>query len=232
MKQLLLILFKITYKILSRIPGCGLYYVNICEQPIRSSISSKLQPQQKFRFEVVADTAAVENICKRPEWVMRHRQVQNSVCIQAWCQDEVVAWFWYCADEYTDDFMRCRYVLSPKGKCVWDYDVYIKPEYRISRLFAYLWDFAFHHLQQQGITSSFSTIAVLNIASKTAHSRLDTKVVGSIIILEVARVQLMLLSKFPFFYFSRGPGRIKTISLCASSETASAMANKDLHFKN
>lgn len=46
----------------------------------------------------------------------------------------------------------------PSGEAVWDFDVYIFPQYRFGRVFAAMWSEANKYLQGRGITWSVSCI--------------------------------------------------------------------------
>ena len=94
---------------------------------------------------------------------------------------------------------------EPQGRAAWDFDVMVMPEYRMGRLFSYLWGRANAELRAGGVEHTMSRISAFNAASLAAHQRLGARVVGSASFLCVGRWQLMRTSLSPRWHFSWRP---------------------------
>ncbi len=144
----------------------------------------------------------------RPEWFDRPvatiegRYRQGSVCFVAFDIETPVGCIWLCPDRYLEDEVKCRYLLHPQKQIIWDYDIYVSPQYRLGRTFLYLVDAAHAWLREQGYRWSASRIDAFNSESLKAHRRLGAFQVGTLIFLLRGNWQLMMADVPPYFHFS------------------------------
>ena len=125
----------------------------------------------------------------RPDSVIKSRFDQQSRCLGAFIKDQLVGCLWYVETRYREDEVRCDFVFSDHVDCVWDYDVYVDPQYRIGFVFLRLWDDANDVLYQSGYRWSLSRISGFNLDSVRAHARLGAKDIGGATFLTLGKRQ-------------------------------------------
>ena len=134
--------------------------------------------------------------------VLGFRFAQPSICFGAFKRDTLIGYLWLCLGPYQEDEVRCRFVPLPAESAVWDYDVYIWPEHRLSRAFARLWEHAHGFLRERGITWTVSRISSYNKVSIAAHRRMGARFLGSAIFLRLGAFQIMIASVPPYVHVS------------------------------
>lgn len=134
--------------------------------------------------------------------VIRHRAAQQAICLGAFAGEQMIGCLWLCLGPYSEDEVRCRFIPDPPDRCSWDFDVYLKPEFRPGLGFAKLWEEANRFLSGRGIVWSMSRISALNLHSIASHRRLGLRHLGSAIFLRFRRVQLALSSIRPHVHLS------------------------------
>lgn len=135
----------------------------------------------------------------RPAAVIADRFAQGARCLLATTSAARMAGFlWYVVGPYDEDEVRVRYDPLPRGSTAWDFDVEILPEYRMSRLFSYLWKRAGESLSAQGVTHTFSRISAFNPGSLASHRRLGATLVGHATFICIGRFQWMHASVAPY----------------------------------
>jgi hypothetical protein len=139
----------------------------------------------------------------RPASVIERRFQQNTFCFVAFDQDKPVGSLWLCCNNYMEDEVRCRFILQPADAVAWDFDVYVAPKYRMSRVFVYLWDAGDAWLREHGFRWSCSRIDMLNMESMRAHQRMGASRIGVAVFVKGWDWQLTLATLRPFAHFSR-----------------------------
>lgn len=125
----------------------------------------------------------------RPEAAITNRFRQGSRCLGAFVEGSLVGCLWYIEQQYREDEVRCDFLFSNQSGCVWDFDVYVDPKYRIGYVFLRLWDDVNEHLHRSGFRWTLSRISEFNLGSVRAHARLGAKVVGSATFIDIGRRQ-------------------------------------------
>ncbi|MCC6193666.1 MAG: GNAT family N-acetyltransferase [Burkholderiales bacterium] len=144
----------------------------------------------------------------RPAEVIRARFAQGARCLVAANDGRLAGFLWFVVGPYDEDEVRVRFVPDPHGRAAWDFDVMVKPEYRMGRLFSYLWAGAGAELRARGVEHTISRISAFNAESLAAHRRLGARIVGSAFFLCAGSWQLMRTSFAPRWHFSsRREGR-------------------------
>lgn len=147
--------------------------------------------------------------------VLRHRFGQETICFGAFQDGAVIGCLWLGFGAYDEDEVRCRFVLHPADRVVWDYDVYVKPESRSGFAFLKLWDSANAYLRARGFAWSVSRISAFNPGSIQSHGSLGASVFGNATYFRVGTMQLSLSSTRPFLYLSRSDKQIPVMTLSA-----------------
>jgi hypothetical protein len=187
------------HRLLSNIgSNSGLFFYYFYDQPLESK--TIVAPRKKvFDFYWANDVDDKIANLPRPKDVLDTRFASGSHCMVAKKveTDEFLGCAWFAYNRYQEDEVNCIYEFSNSNK-VWDYDVYVKPELRMSRLFLRLWQQASNSLSQKGYNSSLSRISAYNVQSIKSHEKFGAKRIGWSMFLTLIDVQVMLSSKAPF----------------------------------
>ena len=170
--------------------GIRFHYYRLFAQPVPDK--PWLLPRANNSFHIREIAAADYH----PEWfpppapVIQDRYAQGARCWVAFKQEQAVGCQWLLPGPYREDEVRCRFLPLPQGQTAWDFDVYIRPEHRLGRLFLLLWDNSNAWLREQGVGWSASRIDNLNLASIRSHQRMGAVEVGRAWFLGIGRWQL------------------------------------------
>lgn len=131
----------------------------------------------------------------RPPAVNQQRWAQGAVCHLAAVKGAFAGTIWIQRGAYDEDEVRCRFVMSNPGTCVWDFDVYVEPRFRLGRTMGRLWKAVDQDLSQQGVRWSFSRISLFNAESLHSHARLGAVKTSYAIFLVLGSLQLAWMSR-------------------------------------
>jgi hypothetical protein len=176
------------------------YY--LVAQPIPALAEPTCRPSSRTPITFVEATDPLTQAFPRPPHVIARRFRDGNHCLVARSGDRFTGFLWLARDGYDEDEVRCRYELVRPAECVWDYDVYVEPDFRIGRTFARLWDTANRHLADTGVRWSFSRISAFNLASLQAHCRLGLQRLFSATFICLGNVQLALIGAAPYIHLS------------------------------
>ena len=169
-------------------------------QPI--PLARKLAVPPNIVFKWVDSFHADLLVEDRKEHIVKARLARGDLCLAAYKESEMVAFIWLATSHYPEDDTRCDYQLA-SPPLVWDYDVYVAPKYRVTRLFAQLWEEANDYLRARQIHWSVSRISAFNAASIRAHVRSGAKLTGTALFWQMGQMQLLMSSQKPFVHLSR-----------------------------
>lgn len=159
--------------------GVGaIYHYVIVAQPISEIRRLPAQRGRNIETQWLACDDPSLRFLPRPQRVIKSRFEQGSRCLGAYLENKLVGCLWYVERRYREDEVRCDFVFSKHDNCVWDFDVYVDPKYRVGYVFLKLWDDANEALYQSGFRWSLSRISAFNLASVRSHARLDAHVIG------------------------------------------------------
>lgn len=136
----------------------------------------------------------------RPARVIARRFRAGATCFVAESRDRFAGFLWFQHNAYEEDEVRCRYELYPPERCVWDYDVYVEPEFRMGRTFSRLWQAGNAHLAEGKIEWSISRISAFNPNSLAAHRRLGIRTIAMATFIVIGALQISLLGRFPYVH--------------------------------
>lgn len=174
----------------------------IVAQPIGHSNLPALRQDNATEVTPTLPDSPLVAAFPRPPQIIRARYSGGARCFSATVRSAFAGFIWIQHGAYDEDEVRCRYVLADPERCVWDFDVYVEPRYRLGRTMARLWQAVDSRLAEQGVQWSFSRISVFNAESISAHSRLGIVNCGSAIFLCIGPFQLSLLTMPPFVHIS------------------------------
>lgn len=176
-------------------------------QPIGNAAGPPLRASASTIVQCVAPMDDLVKAFPRPMPVLRERYASGAQCLAATVKGRFAGMLWIARGRYTEDEVRCLYSLSAPERCVWDFDVYVEPAYRSSRVLARLWQAADQQLSAEGFMWSFSRIALNNTASLAAHQRLGARRVGIAWFWVLGPVQISVYSQSPFVHVGLTSGQ-------------------------
>lgn len=139
-----------------------------------------------------------------PPAVVAQRFDQGAACLAAFRDDELQGYIWLLLGPYMEDEVRCTYVPTNFKEAAFDFDLYVFPEYRMSRAFASLWDGANQYLRERGKRWTYSRISRFNLSSRNAHARLGARRIAQALFLKLGRLELMLATVRPYMWLVIG----------------------------
>lgn len=138
------------------------------------------------------------------------RFAQGAKCLGAYRKGQLIAYLWFCFNQYEEDEVRCTYELTDTAHSVFDFDLYVIPEHRMGVGFLGLWHGANQYLLERGVKYTFSRLTRFNVASRRAHAHLGWKCVARAIFIQAWRLELMFANIPPFVAMTWGKdSRIK-----------------------
>jgi GNAT superfamily N-acetyltransferase len=168
-------------------------------QPVPEPTAAAARPAGTTQLRYIEGDDALATQFPRPASVIARRFSDGARCLAAVRDGRLIGFLWYQQDEYVEDEVRCVYRFDPNA-AVWDFDVYIDPDFRFGRLFARLWEAAHRDLRARGYRWTLSRISAFNPASIASHARLGARRIGAALFVVAGPVQVSLASVAPFIH--------------------------------
>jgi hypothetical protein len=187
-------------------PRLGLYVYEMMCQPIGAK--PLVAERIAAGYEVVEIGPDHPDVARMParEEVKRQRFEQQAKCLGLYRKGVLVGFIWFAFGRYQEDEVRCLYRLDDPERAVFDFDLYVFPEYRMGTAFMAIWDAANRHLHARGVAHSFSRMTRFNLASRRAHMRLGSLRIGSALFLRIGPIEAMLATLHPYVGITWGVG--------------------------
>jgi hypothetical protein len=180
----------------------GLFVYEMMVQPLPSKPIVPERTLQAFDWRWIKPGDPELRAMPVPPEVISARFAQNAICLGTFMRERFVGYIWFCFGGYDEDEVRCRYVILPEPESVFDFDLYIFPEYRLGRAFVAIWQQAITQLRERGIAQSFSRVTRFNLVSRRSHSHLGWKRVATAVFLKLWRLEVMVASATPYLSIS------------------------------
>ncbi len=175
-------------------PSSVIERLYIVAQPVPAEPARNSRRGQHIEVRpITAEDPAVRSFPRYPE-ELADRFLQGAVCLGAFRGEELLGWLWFVPDAFRDFTHPVGFTLLPPGTAAWDFDVFVRPDARLTATFARLWESAFASLRARGIRQSLSAISAYNPASLRAHHRLGTTPFGSILVVRLGRLRIVACS--------------------------------------
>jgi len=181
--------------------GVRLHKYEFVAQPVAAAPLARGRGKA-IDVRLVTDVAGVPPDYPRPAHVVADRFAQGALTLQAWKGEELAGFLWLLHDGYREDEVRADYRLASRAS-VWDFDVYVAPQFRLGPTYLRLWDEANALLRARAVHWTCSRISSFNVASRHAHARLGTVRLGGGLFLCAGRWQLTCLTQAPYLHLSR-----------------------------
>ena len=171
-------------------------------QPVAAHPTSTPRLSGSTRMYLTMTRDAIICQAPRPPQTLQSRFEQRARCVVAERAGELAGFIWLCPDCFHEDEVRCVYSWAPGPAAVWDFDVFIAPPFRMSRVFARLWNHAHDLLAKEHVRWTLSRIDAFNAGSLAAHRRLGARVVARGWFLVVGNMQITFSSVSPHWHVS------------------------------
>ncbi len=204
---------------ISRVSGtlCGdririvKYYITV--QPVAAESGERWTRTGTFDITWADAGCPLFADIERPPEVIAARFAQGARCLVAASKGQLAGFLWFVIGPYDEDEVRVRFVPGPPGSAAWDFDVMVMPQFRMGRLFSYLWHRANSELGARGVRRTVSRISAFNAGSLASHQRLGARIVGNVLFLCVGQWQLMYSSLAPRWHLSRRADERPTLTI-------------------
>ncbi len=194
-------------------PNLRLFVYELLAQPIPDVplLPPRLSKGLEMR-EIRAGDPEVARMPARPD-IKESRFEQNAICLGAFQKGQFIGHIWFCFHAYEEDEVQCTFVLPEGNQTVFDFDLYVFPEYRMGLGFAGIWNGANEFLRHRGVKLSYSRLTRFNLASRRAHRQLGARRVGRMLVLRAWHVEFMIATVSPYVHFSLQAGNRVRVKL-------------------
>lgn len=185
-------------------PQLGVFVYEFMVQPIpdKPLLPGNLLRGLHYR-EIRRGDPEIALMPARPE-IKDSRFAQGAICLGTFSKDKLIGYIWLCRGSYEEDEVRCTYQLVNRDESVFDFDLFVFPEYRMGIAFTAVWHGANEYLRKRGVRYSFSRLTRFNLASRRSHRHLGWRRAASAIFLKIFGAELMLATIFPYVSLSFG----------------------------
>jgi hypothetical protein len=160
-------------------------------QPIGIGVYAGVRDDPATTMQIAGPGSAVSADFPRPAVINALRWAAGATCHACQVKGRFAGTIWIQRSRYEEDEVRCDYLLPAGDSCVWDFDVYVAPEFRAGRTMARLWKAVDTSLAGQGVRWSMSRISRFNSASLRSHQRLGAVEIGRLTFFVIGPWQLM-----------------------------------------
>ena len=194
-------------------PDLGLYVYEFMVQPIggKPLLPANLSRHLSFQ-EILKGDPAIADMPAREE-IKARRFEQGARCLGTYRKGQLIGYIWYATGRHEEDEVRCDYVLEEQAVSIFDFDLYVLPQYRLGVGFLGVWHGANEILAPQGVRYTFSRLTRFNVASRRAHAHLGWKRVGAGLFLKLWGAEFMASTVAPYVGATFGDGQRITLKL-------------------
>lgn len=171
-------------------------------QPLRGSESNTARPDARWHVTETGPADAITREFPRPQGVLEARWAAGARCFTLTRDRAFAGHIWIQTDSYREDEIRCNYMLATPETTVWDFDVYIAPQFRVGRGLQRLWADVDRTLHAEGRRWTLSRISLFNAGSVRSHQRLGAVRIGWVGALVLPLAQLTVTRGFPWLHLS------------------------------
>jgi hypothetical protein len=183
-------------------PSMRVFVYELMVQPIRDTSYSGMRAIKAFEHREIRAGDPELVAMPVPSEVIAARFRQGAICFGTFKQERFAGYIWFAFSSYEEDEVRCTYSLVPASESVFDFDLYIFPEFRLGVAFVALWQGAIAFLSNRGIRQSFSRLTRFNVASRRAHAHLGWMLVARAVVLRLWSLECMAATVYPYLSVS------------------------------
>jgi hypothetical protein len=187
-------------------------------QPVSTEPLVPASRRTAITVRMVDQTDPIVATFPRPLEVIAKRFRSGARCFVAETNGRFAGFLWLQEGGYEEDEVRCLFLPIPAHQAVWDFDVYVAPEFRLSRTFSRLWDAAHEFLRAGRYRWTTSRVSAFNSTSLRSHARIGAIKLNWIVFLVISRWQVSISGESPFLYLSVSSLSRPTFTVRAPSE--------------
>lgn len=169
-------------------------------QPVAEPIVKALRPSVSTSIRKIDNCDPIVSHFPREATVIQRRFDVGAECYVAEVNHEFAGYLWLAFGGFAEDEVRCDYHFAQPIECVWDFDVYVEPTYRLGRTFVRLWDAVNRDLTARGVSWSCSRISAFNPESVAAHRRLGIVELYTATFFCLGTLQILAVGRFPYLH--------------------------------
>ena len=185
------------HRLLERLPfPAGVERLHIVAQPVPAVPAPPARRGRDIAVRPLGAGDPALAVITRLPGELADRFAQGARCLGAFRGHELLGWLWFVTVEYRDFTHPVDFELHPQATTAWDFDVYVRPDARLTAAFARLWEVACDELRARGVRQSLSAISAYNPASLRAHRRLGMRPFGSLLVVQFGPLRAVLSRHF------------------------------------
>lgn len=182
----------------------GLYVYDLMAQPIGGHPLLAPNRLKNMRFAPIGrGHPDIDRMPARDD-IKAQRFEQGAECLGAYRNEVLIGFVWFSTPVYEEDEVRCTFQLVQPERSVFDFDMYVFPEYRMGTAFMAVWHGANALLHERGVAYTFSRVSRFNAGSRRAHMQLGAVRIGVASFLKLWRLEAMVASVAPWIALSWG----------------------------
>lgn len=171
-------------------------------QPGDSTGLPRAKPDDAMHVGPIALSQADPKAFGRRPDVIAERFRNGSICIAATKGGELLGFMWLQFGSMYAPDLQMRLDLGNRSDLAWDYDIFIRPKYRLGKVFGRLWAEANEELRRRGCIGTLSSVLIENGGSVRAHVRLGAKKIGWVVMIRIGRARINISSLRPWVSLS------------------------------
>lgn len=179
-------------------PRLGMYVYELMVQPITDKPLLSANLAKNLTFEEIGSGHPDVALMPAREDIKALRFAQAARCLGVYRKRVLIGYIWFNFGTYEEDEVRCTYILQESAVSVFDYDLYLFPEYRMGIGFMGIWHGANQYLRARGVDYTFSRLTRFNLASRRSHAHLGWKRAGQAVFLQLGPIEAMVADVAPF----------------------------------
>jgi hypothetical protein len=206
-------------RVLQRLsPRLRLYFYELLVQPVPEGPLLPTRLSRGLEMRELAPGAPEIALMPARHDIKESRFKQNAICLGAFQKGQFIGHIWFCFHAYEEDEVRCTFVLPEGHEAVFDFDLFLFPQYRILGLgFVGIWNGANEFLRSRGVKCSFSRLTRFNLVSRRAHMQLGAQRVGRVFVLQAWQVEFTIATVPPYVHLSLGKRDRVRLKLCSDA---------------
>ena len=186
-------------------PQLGIYVYELMVQPITDKPLLPANLTRHLSFAEIDQQHPDIALMPAREAIKQARFEQGARCLGVYSKGKLLGYLWFCTEQYHEDEVRCSYILTVAQESVFDFDLFIFPEYRMGIGFIAIWHGANQYFTERGIRYTFSRLTRFNLASRRAHAHLGWRRIARAVFLKAWRVEIMAATLFPYLALTWAP---------------------------
>lgn len=183
---------------------CRLFKYYFVAQPVPPGPSKTADSSTTRIYRVSPEDGIIRQFPRPPQNILK-RFADGAVCHVAEQTGKFAGFIWIKQERYFEDEVRCHYVLSPPTLLTWDFDAYVAPEFRMSRVFVRLWAGVNDYLREHGYRWTISRISAFNAASLASHKRFGLVRLHTGFFIVLGQCQVSVFTCRPYLHIGASP---------------------------